>query len=83
MSKRGAPPNRGIEAKRWWALVRGPRALPVLFESHEAALQNQDADEYIVQVQVRACHPNNQIPKWAHGVSPRELRRVAEAMESC
>ncbi len=73
--------KQGLETRRWWALVRGPRELPVIFAQREDAEQDKGSDEYLVQVTVRACHPNDQIPKWAHGVSPGELRRVAEALE--
>lgn len=46
--------KRGLKRNRWWALVRNRRALPVLFASKQQALDNQDPDEYLVRVEVRA-----------------------------
>lgn len=42
----------GIAPGIWWALLRGPKALPVLFDSYNDACENQDSDEYIVRVRV-------------------------------
>ena len=45
--------NRGMVSGRWWALLRGPNALPVLFGSKDDARDNRDFDEYLVEVHVR------------------------------
>ena len=44
--------SHGIEYQTRWALVRGPKALPVLFASRRDALDNCDTDEYVVKVDV-------------------------------
>ena len=45
--------NRGMVSGSWWALLRKPDALPVLFSSRSDAKDNRDYDEYLVQVLVR------------------------------
>lgn len=42
----------GLTPGTWWACLRGPDQLPVLFETEEQAHFNADADEYIVPVHV-------------------------------
>lgn len=46
------PKTTAIIAKHWWALVRSPVGLPVLFETRKAAIENQDPDEWLVRVWV-------------------------------
>lgn len=41
-----------VQSRSWWALVRSPKALPVLFASRKDALENADSDERIVRVDV-------------------------------
>ena len=36
----------------WWALVRGPNKLPVLFATKQQAIENRDPDESLVRVMV-------------------------------
>lgn len=50
---RARVPNRGLAPGRWWALVRGPKALPVIFASRTQARENRDFDEYLVCVDVK------------------------------
>lgn len=45
--------NHGMVAGRWFALLRRPEALPVLFASRDDARENCDFDEYLVEVIVR------------------------------
>lgn len=45
--------HQGMVPGRWFALLRRPDALPVLFSSAADAIQNQDDDEYLVEVVVR------------------------------
>ena len=44
--------NQGMVSGRWWALLRGPSSLPVLFSSRQDAIENRDTDEYLVEVRV-------------------------------
>lgn len=44
-----------IEAGEWWALVRGPRKLPVVFSTFRDARENADPDEHIVKVRITGC----------------------------
>jgi hypothetical protein len=53
----------GIVPGIWWALVRGPKELPVLFESYQDACENQDEDEYIVKVRVTRSLPKHRRPR--------------------
>lgn len=46
--------NQGMVSGRFWALLRRPDALPVLFSSKQDAVENLDYDEYLVEVRV---HP--------------------------
>jgi hypothetical protein len=58
---------------KWWALVHGPKDLPVLFGSRKQARQNKDADERLVPVTVRRSAPS--------GVQVRTFRgRVVSAV---
>jgi hypothetical protein len=46
-------PIRKIDAVkpfRWWALVRSARALPIVFASRKDAIENQEPDEFLVEV---------------------------------
>lgn len=52
-----------VRTRCWWALVRGPQALPVLFATRDDARRNRDYDERIVRVQVMACHPKDRALK--------------------
>lgn len=45
--------NLGMVAGSFWALLRGPASLPVLFSSKQDAIDNRDTDEYLVEVRVR------------------------------
>lgn len=45
--------SQGAIPGLWWALLRSPDGLPVLFRFKEEAQMNRDADEYLVQVNVR------------------------------
>jgi hypothetical protein len=45
--------NQGMVARSWWALLRKPDGLPVLFNSKSDAQDNCDYDEYVVPVLVR------------------------------
>lgn len=54
-----------IKSRTWWALVRSPKSLPVLFASYEDAVENRDPDEYIVQVIVEAKNPRFTAWKWS------------------
>jgi hypothetical protein len=47
------PKNAGMVAGQWFALLRSPDALPVLFASRRDAEENRDSDEYLVVVMVR------------------------------
>lgn len=51
MSKQKVPRGR-IVKRRWWALVRGPKRLPVIFGSRQDAIENADPDEQLVHVTV-------------------------------
>lgn len=45
------PVRRGrLVSNRWWALVRGPEALPVLYANREDAEGDADPDERLVRV---------------------------------
>ena len=46
-------PNQGMVEGRWFALLRTPDGLPVLFSSRQDATENLDYDEYLVEVYVR------------------------------
>ncbi len=52
-----------VQSKTWWALVRAPHALPVLFSSRKAAIENADPDERIVRVDVCAYSVNDAAPR--------------------
>lgn len=41
-----------LVTKTWWALVRGPRELPVIFATRDQARENREDDEYLVRVKV-------------------------------
>jgi hypothetical protein len=52
-----------VRTRCWWALVRAPHALPVIFATREDARRNRDFDETLVRVQVMACHPKDRALK--------------------
>lgn len=52
-----------VRTRAWWALVRGPGQLPVLFVSREDAEDNRDPDEHIVHVRVEAVNPKQRALK--------------------
>jgi hypothetical protein len=51
--KRTKAKNAGMVARQWFALLRTPDGLPVLFASRRDAEENRDDDEYLVVVMVR------------------------------
>jgi hypothetical protein len=51
--KRSKAKNAGMVARQWFALLRTPDGLPVLFASRRDAEENRDDDEYLVVVMVR------------------------------
>jgi hypothetical protein len=51
--KRTKAKNAGMVARQWFALLRSPDGLPVLFASKRDAEENRDDDEYLVVVMVR------------------------------
>jgi hypothetical protein len=55
-----------IQTRRWWALLRGPSELPVIFQTRQQALDNRDPDEYLVPVIVQGTHAEHRIepPSW-------------------
>jgi hypothetical protein len=56
-AKAGHPRNAGIKKGDWWALVRGPRALPVVFNTEKDARSDRDSDEYMVRVSIAPAAP--------------------------
>lgn len=54
-----------IQPSTFWALVRHPKALPILFMTYQEARENCDADEYLVQVDVTATNPRFTLPRWS------------------
>jgi hypothetical protein len=46
--------SKGLVGGRWYALLRGPDKLPVLFACRDDAVENMDTDEYLVPVWVYA-----------------------------
>lgn len=61
----------------WWALVRSPRSLPVLFSDRQAARENLDFDEYEVRVHVTPAVKGKQRARPRRAVptpNPRKLR---------
>lgn len=54
-----------IQPGTFWALVRHPKALPVLFMTYQDARENRDPGEYLVQVDVTASNPRFTLPPWS------------------
>lgn len=52
-SNKKVRPRPTMRSGDWWALVRSPQSLPVLFASETAALEHRDPDEYVVRVAVK------------------------------
>lgn len=48
--------QRKLRSKVWWAAVRGPSLLPVLFQDRRQAMSEMDVDEYLVRVRVEAVN---------------------------
>lgn len=49
------PKSQGMVAGEWFALLRTPDGLPVVFASKTDAEDNLDFDEYLVKVHIRPC----------------------------
>ncbi len=41
-----------VHTRYWWALLKSPDSLPVLFTTRKDAAQNRDPDEYLELVKV-------------------------------
>lgn len=50
MSEKRRVKRGQVQSRSWWALVRSPRSLPVLFASRKDAIENADPDERIVRI---------------------------------
>jgi hypothetical protein len=71
--------NLGMVPGSFWALLRKPDALPVLFGSRQDAVENLDYDEYLVEVRVHPASTMALLRGRQELLRRREAERKAKA----